>query len=508
PLATFDAVAGHLSDGMDLVHVCGHVVAGADGMGLLLSDERVLTAPVLERLLAGNGVVVGSGCASARGRAAAVDDGWEERFLSVAHGFLFGGAMAVIGTMCAVSDERAATLATGFYRRLLAGDTVGEALRVARVDLRAAQPGSPAWLSFVLFGDPSQRFAPVDPPIPAVASPLRASRPVLVGLGAALVAALAGGVVYQAHREPTVAPAPVPDAVRVVGVMGVRARRDEVPVWMREITRDALNTMLSKVGSLRVYSRQKIDFVREKRQLTEIEAAEQLGMTDMLSVTLDVAQGDVILELEVVDPRSGLLEATERVRGPAEQLIGLQNQLALASLQDLGAAPTAAERQALLAGSTTDALDGYRRLADTMRGAPEPPPSRVPSDPGSWLEWPTAAYAAESSAEERAVAATLEAFRAALQAKDVPALVGLQTEMPDAQRRAYTTYFEGARDLVVHFSTPEVLVEGSDALATFTRRDTFVDVGTGRPVQLEVQISCVLVKRDDRWKVARLQSPS
>src|SRR5262249_60596324 len=99
PLATFDAVAGHLSDGMDLVHVCGHVVAAADGMGLLLADERVLTAPVLERLLAGNPVVVVNGCASARGDAAALDDAWEERFSSVAHGFLFGGAMAVIGTV-------------------------------------------------------------------------------------------------------------------------------------------------------------------------------------------------------------------------------------------------------------------------------------------------------------------------------------------------------------------------------------------------------------------------
>src|SRR5262249_56594144 len=83
----------------------------------------------------------------------------------------------------------------------------------------------------------------------------------------ALGTATIGGVGYYVRSQHVVT---VPhDVPLVLGVMAIRARDTGVEPWMRELTRDALNTMLSKVTSLRVYSRQKIDFLREKRDLTE-----------------------------------------------------------------------------------------------------------------------------------------------------------------------------------------------------------------------------------------------
>src|SRR5207249_1171305 len=86
-----------------------------------------------------------------------------------------------------------------------------------------------------------------------------------VALAAVLVLVLAvvAGVLHLRRTWP---PQPL-----VVGVMEVRSRGPNVPPWMRELTRDGLNTILREFGQLRVYARQKIDFVREKRGLTEIE---------------------------------------------------------------------------------------------------------------------------------------------------------------------------------------------------------------------------------------------
>lgn len=60
-------------------------------------------------------------------------------------------------------------------------------------------------------------------------------------------------------------------------------------------------------------------------------------------------------------------------------------------------------------------------------------------------------------------------------------------------------YFENAKQLVVRFSEAEVLVDGVQALATYTREDTFVDAHSGHNMHLKVRISSRLSKVGDRW---------
>jgi hypothetical protein len=258
-----------------------------------------------------------NGCASAHAAAATA---------SVAHAFLHGGALAVVGTVADVADDHAATLATTFYREALGGAPLGNALREARAQVREAAADSPAWLSVVLYGNPAQtamrdepaKVVPLRPapaPAPPDAQPAPAPRRARWPWVAALLVVLAGARVRARPRSHPPGRPPV-----AVGVMDVRAKTEGVPDWMRTLTRDSLNTVLSRVPAVRVFSRQKIDFLREKRGLTEIEAAEQLGMTQLLGASVGVAGPQVTLEVEVVDIANGVLRDTARVQGPETKL--------------------------------------------------------------------------------------------------------------------------------------------------------------------------------------------
>lgn len=527
-VATFDAVTRLLGEGFDLIHFCGHVVTAADGTpALLLAGEQPLSASLIEANVTGRPLVVLNGCASARGG----PDGepahdWEATVSSVAHGFLFGGAAAVVGTLSDVGDRHAATLAEAFYRRVLEPLPVGEALRAARAACRddPASAPSPTWLSFVLYGNPGQvllRAAPpaptpirpsavvepeiVAPPAPAVAPARR--WPWVVAALVVLAAFLAAGVAQMLRpRTPT---------PMVVGVMEVKGRG--APHWMRELTRDGLNTILSKFAPIKVFSRQKIDFVREKRGVSEIEAAEALGMQKMLMATVSLDHGEVLLELEVIDIQTGLLEGWERVQGPESQLMALQTDLAVRALRLLGVDPSPSEVASILASRGNETLNAYRMLTETLgEPTPEAPPPAPPANDGggdrapgtSWLRVGSVAWALEPDREEDAIRRLLGRYGSALESKNVEQLALLQVEMTPAQRTSLQKYFDQASGLRVKILDIDVLIEGDEALATFTREDVFVDSGSQRAMHLEVRITGVLRKTDGGWKIAGLRNPT
>lgn len=538
-LATFDAVSAYLGEGFSLIHWAGHVVRDASGTpGLLLADEHVLSPHVVESNLAGRPLVFLNGCASARGasHAGSAGSAWEATVASVADGFLFGGALGVVGTLCDVSDRHAAPLAERFYEHVLGGAPLGEALRRARTICRADREceRSPSWLSFVLYGNPGQRLlsaaedeptlpVPVAPRVEPVLEPVLEA-PIAVpsrGTGVPtrdrrrwlafllLLVAIAGGALWRHRTRPAV---PL-----VVGVMEVKAR-GAAPAWMRELTRDGLITILSKFPPMKVVSRQKIDFVREKRQIGELEAAEALGMTRLLSATVSVDDTLVTLDLEVIDPASGILVASERVQGPEGELMQLEAEFALQALRALGLSPTPEQVQAALATRGPETLRAYRLLSETLGdpppappgppGTPEPPSPDRPAPGTSWLFNLGVAFAQSPDDDESAIRTLLGRYADALQAKSVDRLAGLQMTMSDAQRASLERYFANAGDLAVRIEDVDVLVEGDEALATFTRLDAFTDAGTGRAMRLEVRITGTLVKDHGAWKIRGLREPS
>ncbi len=336
--------------------------------------------------------------------------------------------------------------------------------------------------------------------------------------GAAAAALAAGGLGWLALHRPLPAASPgggtppaIPKATGpvVLGVMEIHPRGD-VPPWVCDFTRDGLNTVLSKFGELRVYSKQKIDFLREKRGLSEIEAAEQLGITKMISGTIAESHDKMTLEVQVVDIKTGLLEASDDIPGSEKQLVEMQNQAALHVARALGVG-TPAEAKQVLAMRSNDQLDDYKLLTETMGGftddatAPSPP---KPGGPGAWNLFGPALAFADPAGDEAAVRALLERYRAALEGKDMAKLAAVYVALPDPMRSALERYFQNAQDLKVQFSNFDILVEGDEALATFTRSDDFKDAQTGKPVHLEMRVSSIVAKQTDGWKIRGMKKPS
>jgi hypothetical protein len=479
------------------------VVRDATGeASLLLADEAPLSSLVIRTNLRGRPLVFLNACAGWRGAAVARTPESGRMLPGVAHAFLLGGASAAIATQSDVGDERAAAFAGGFYALVLAGTPVGEALRRVRDESRGdpAAARSPTWLSFTLLGDPSLHAWPgavaaTPTPTPTRTIPSRRGRALLAG-GALLLAVLVAAAVLGPRLNRRV----------VLGVMGVTTRGQPAPAWMREFTRDGIITVLAEVRAVDVFSKAKIDFLCEKQRLCGIEAAEQLGMSAMLTPGLMI-QGDLVaLDLEAVDiRRNGMLVADERVQGPRDKLIELQNTVALNVLEALGVPPTAAERERILNERTSGTLQSYRMLMETFGGAkPEPAvpgePSPAPVSRSRW-PWPRPAWAAEEAGDEAAVRAVLERYRVALEARDVEALAPLQTGMTAEQRAALVRYFANTRDLTVQLSRIEILLAGDDALATMTREDTFRDAATGERTVLKVRVSIRLERREGTWRL-------
>ena len=71
--------------------------------------------------------------------------------------FIRAGCSAFVGSLWAVQPLVEAAFVSGFYQRLWAGDSLGEAFNMGRKLARIGVPESLDWLAHVLFGDPMAR---------------------------------------------------------------------------------------------------------------------------------------------------------------------------------------------------------------------------------------------------------------------------------------------------------------------------------------------------------------
>jgi hypothetical protein len=290
--------------------------------------------------------------------------------------------------------------------------------------------------------------------------------------------------------------------------------RGEVPAWMSDFTRDSLNTVFSYQPSVLVFSKQKIDFLSQRRGLGEIEVAEQLGIAKMVSASLSDVDSGLSLVVQIIDIKSGLIEGSQEIRGSEKQLIEMQNEAAIEVMRELKLPVNQADLEALLAKRTNDRLDDYKLLTESMGGGleSEPPKEEPRKEPHSarpqpWFALVAPRDADASEADDVAIRALLERYRAALESEDIALVESLHVALPNPMRDALHRYFQGASHLRVQFSKLDIVVEGDEALATFTRSDDFLDAETGTPVHLEVRVSSVLARQDGAWKVRGTQKP-
>jgi class 3 adenylate cyclase/TolB-like protein/ketosteroid isomerase-like protein len=294
-----------------------------------------------------------------------------------------------------------------------------------------------------------------------------------------------------------------------LGVMLFKAMGGAPDDWRSEALRDELNTQLSRLSSVKVYSKEFIDFLISRRGLTEIEAATQLGISKMLSGSFLIANGTMRIETHVVDVPTGVLESSNTITGPEDAFVDLQTDLVFEVIARLDLPVTPAERKRLLAQRTTN-QEALKMLLEAEGGIPPATPD--PADPERrsslprWLAQVQALAVGTALADDAAVhatiLATIERYRRAMESRDLEALAAVYLDFPAEQRAAQQRYFENVRDLKVLIENPDIAVIGDEAVVSYTRDDTFVDARTGRPMHASVRLTKILRHVDGEWKMA------
>lgn len=140
------------------IHYAGHATYDKTAKQdvLLLADRTKLTADSIRQLLQNRPIIFLNACGtdkpSIQGKRPTLP--WQITE-GLAAAFIHGGARCVIGTRWEVDDLKAAEFAILFYNAAFHGAPLGDSLRQARIQFRAAYPNDVTWAAFVLYGDPS-----------------------------------------------------------------------------------------------------------------------------------------------------------------------------------------------------------------------------------------------------------------------------------------------------------------------------------------------------------------
>ena len=171
PLMDSEATGRAMNDALregafDVIHYAGHAAferQDPELSGLLLHEHEVFFAQKIQSLVEGQPLVFLNACESSR--TANEQEIQTTGYLAkpaegLASAFVYGGAPACIGALWPVYDQGAADFAVEFYNRLLEGNRVGQALRLAREEIRRQRPDEITWASYILYGDPTFQLAP------------------------------------------------------------------------------------------------------------------------------------------------------------------------------------------------------------------------------------------------------------------------------------------------------------------------------------------------------------
>ncbi|MBV7327446.1 CHAT domain-containing protein [Chloroflexi bacterium TSY] len=155
--ATRRTILHHLSSGVyDLIHYSGHTHYDAqnpEASGLLLAQGEILTADDIVQHLNGRPVVFLNGC-----RSASLHDQEVNTILNLAKAFIQGGARSFVGSYWPIYDTGSRHFSLSWYRMILQGETLGRAMRLARLESKESNPQLPLWASYTYYGNPDLQF--------------------------------------------------------------------------------------------------------------------------------------------------------------------------------------------------------------------------------------------------------------------------------------------------------------------------------------------------------------
>ncbi len=148
----------------DMVHYAGHSdydPSNPSQSGWRLSSGRLTAADI--RKMAGTAampaLIFSNACQSARSDEPTLAENFQDDIFGLANAFLLAGVKHYIGTFWEILDEPSSRFAVQFYTHLLSGQTVGAAVRQARLDLvRHYGEETIVWGSYLLYGDPTYNY--------------------------------------------------------------------------------------------------------------------------------------------------------------------------------------------------------------------------------------------------------------------------------------------------------------------------------------------------------------
>ncbi|MCP4683362.1 MAG: CHAT domain-containing protein [Desulfobacterales bacterium] len=147
----------------DFVHFAGHAYyneqnQGESGWQLLNGN---LTAGDIQKMVGGAvmpALVFSNACQSARTEVWEDKQNVEGESFGLANAFMLAGVRHYVGTIWEITDEPSSRFSLEFYKHLLSGRTVGEAVRLARLAVEQYAPANACWASYVLYGDPTSTY--------------------------------------------------------------------------------------------------------------------------------------------------------------------------------------------------------------------------------------------------------------------------------------------------------------------------------------------------------------
>jgi uncharacterized caspase-like protein/TolB-like protein len=317
--------------------------------------------------------------------------------------------------------------------------------------------------------------------------------------------------------ESSVMPTPVPNTVAVMEFRNLRA--DPAHDWVGVALRTAFNTELSKVRELNVYAPELIDRTMKIKAIDQLAAAKELGIDRLLTGSFSVVGDAVRIDAHIVYTGSGLQEGSDSVQGGLGEFFDLQKRLVVSMLRRMHVSPPGEARDSAETRTNTD-VNAYRLLLESEGEVDEPtPPARVA--PASKRPTPERRSLFQAAGEQLAsllisaahaeppadpmhseIHQLLDEYRLALERKDLQQLATLYREFPDKRRDTMRQYFDNARDLRVELADIVVRPHGGDVVVSFTRKDSFVDQQSGKPVRLEVRLTRVVARDGNAWKIA------
>lgn len=164
---TSDFVKKNIRD-YDIVHYAGHAEYCPEKpqeSGWLLADAKLRAAEILKigESATMPALVFANACESSMHQG--VREASENDVHNLARAFLLSSVRHYIGCICRIPDDIARVFAGSFYGHISRDKPVGEALRLARLDIiKEHGEHQIGWMGYVLFGDPLVRLFSELPP--------------------------------------------------------------------------------------------------------------------------------------------------------------------------------------------------------------------------------------------------------------------------------------------------------------------------------------------------------